>query len=40
VAWRPSDDGAEPEVAALGEREARAWREVKIGWERCDELWG
>jgi hypothetical protein len=28
------------EVAALGERKARAWREVNRGWERCGELWG
>jgi hypothetical protein len=27
--------GAESEVAVLGEREARAWREAKRGWERC-----
>jgi hypothetical protein len=27
-------------TAALGEREARAWREVKRGWERCGELRG
>jgi hypothetical protein len=27
-------------VVALGEREARAWREVKRGWERCGELRG
>jgi hypothetical protein len=27
------------EVAALGERKARAWREAKRGWERCGELW-
>jgi hypothetical protein len=27
-------------VVALGEREARAWREAKRGWERCGELWG
>jgi hypothetical protein len=25
VAWRPGDGGAEPEAAALGERETRAW---------------
>jgi hypothetical protein len=34
------DGGAEPEAAALGEREARAWREAKRGWEWCGELWG
>jgi hypothetical protein len=28
------------EVAALAEKKARAWREVKRGWERCGELWG
>jgi hypothetical protein len=28
------------EAAALGERKARAWREVKRDWERCSELWG
>jgi hypothetical protein len=28
------------EVAALGERKARVWREAKRGWERCGELWG
>jgi hypothetical protein len=38
--WRSSDGGAEPEAAALGEREARAWREAKRGWERCGELRG
>jgi hypothetical protein len=37
---KPSDGGAELEAAALGEREARAWRDVKRGWERCGELWG
>jgi hypothetical protein len=26
------------EAAALSERKARAWREAKRGWERCDEL--
>jgi hypothetical protein len=40
VAWRPGDGGAELEAAALGEREARAWREAKRGWERCGELRG
>jgi hypothetical protein len=40
VAWRLGDGGAEPEVAALGEREARAWREAKRSWERCGELRG
>jgi hypothetical protein len=40
VAWRPGDSSLEPEAAALGEREARAWREAKIGWERCGELLG
>jgi hypothetical protein len=40
VAWRPGDGGAELEAVALGEREARAWREAKIGWERCGELRG
>jgi hypothetical protein len=40
VAWRPGDSGAEPEAAALGEREARASREAKRGWERCGELRG
>jgi hypothetical protein len=38
VVRRPGDGSAEPEVAALGEREARAWREAKRGWERCGEL--
>jgi hypothetical protein len=38
VASRPGDGGAEPEAVALGEREARAWREAKRGWERCGEL--
>jgi hypothetical protein len=38
VAWRPGDGGAEPEVAALGESEAQAWREANRGWERCGEL--
>jgi hypothetical protein len=28
------------EVAALGERKARVWREAKRSWERCGELWG
>jgi hypothetical protein len=28
------------EAAALGERKARAWREVKRGWERRGKLWG
>jgi hypothetical protein len=28
------------ERAVLGEREARAWREAKRGWERCGELRG
>jgi hypothetical protein len=40
VAWRPGDGGAEPEAAALGEREARKWREAKRCWERCGELRG
>jgi hypothetical protein len=40
AAWRRGDGGAEPEVAALGESEARAWREAKRGWERCGELRG
>jgi hypothetical protein len=40
AAQRPSDGGAEPEVAALGGSEARAWREAKRGWERCDEVRG
>jgi hypothetical protein len=40
VAWRPGDGGAEPEAAALGGSEARAWREVKRGWERCGEVQG
>jgi hypothetical protein len=40
VAWRTGDGGAEPEAVALGEREARAWREAKRGWERCSELQG
>jgi hypothetical protein len=40
VAWRPGDGGAEPEVAALGGSEARAWREAKRGWERCGEVRG
>jgi hypothetical protein len=28
------------EVAALGERKARVWREAKRGWKRCGEPWG
>jgi hypothetical protein len=40
VAWRPGDCGAEPEAAALGGSEARAWREAKRGWERCGEVRG
>jgi hypothetical protein len=40
AAWRPGDGGAEPEAAALGGSEARAWREAKRGWERCGELRG
>jgi hypothetical protein len=40
AAWRPGDGGAEPEAAALDERETRAWREAKRGWERCGELRG
>jgi hypothetical protein len=40
ASWRLGDGGAEPEVAALGERKARAWREVKRSWERCGELRG
>jgi hypothetical protein len=40
AAWRPGDGGTEPEAAAPGEREARAWREAKRGWERCGELRG
>jgi hypothetical protein len=40
VAWRPGDDGAEPEAAALGESDARAWREEKREWERCGEARG
>jgi hypothetical protein len=27
------------EMVALGERKARAWREMKRGCERCGELW-
>jgi hypothetical protein len=34
------DGGTEPEAAALGGSEARAWREAKRGWERCGEVWG
>jgi hypothetical protein len=40
AAWRSGDGGAELEAAALGEREARAWREAKRGLERCVELRG
>jgi hypothetical protein len=40
VSWRPSHGGAEPKAAALRERKARAWREVKRGWERCGKLRG
>jgi hypothetical protein len=40
AAWRPGDGGAEPEAAALGGSEARAWREAKRGWERCGEVQG
>ncbi len=40
ASWRPGDGGAEPEAAALGERKARAWREAKIGRERCGERRG
>jgi hypothetical protein len=40
VAWRPGDGGAEPEAMALGESDARAWREEKGGWERCGEARG
>jgi hypothetical protein len=40
AAWRPGDGGAESEAAALGEREARPWREAKRGSERCGELRG
>jgi hypothetical protein len=40
AAWRPGDGGAEPEAAALGESDARAWREMKRGWERCGEVRG
>jgi hypothetical protein len=40
AAWRPGDGGAEPEAAALGGSEARAWREAKSGWERCGEVRG
>jgi hypothetical protein len=38
--WRPGDGSAEPQAVTLGEREARAWREAKRGWERCGELRG
>jgi hypothetical protein len=38
--WRPGDGSAEPEAAALGESDARAWREEKRGWERCGEARG
>jgi hypothetical protein len=40
AAWRPGDGGAEPEAAALGESDARAWREEKGGLERCGEARG
>jgi hypothetical protein len=40
VAWRPGNGGEEPEAAALGEREAQAWREAKRGWVGCSELRG
>jgi hypothetical protein len=36
ASWRPGDGDAEPEAAALGGSEARAWR----GWERCGEVRG
>jgi hypothetical protein len=39
AAWRLGDGGAEPE-AALGESDARVWRETKRGWERCGEVRG
>jgi hypothetical protein len=34
------DDGESSVVSVLGERKARAWRDVKRGWERCGELRG
>jgi hypothetical protein len=40
MVWRPGDGGAEQEATALGGSEARAWREVKRGWERCGEVRG
>jgi hypothetical protein len=40
AAWRPGDGGVEPEAAALGGSDARAWREEKRGWERCGEVRG
>jgi hypothetical protein len=40
ASWKSGDSSAEPDVAALGERKARAWREAKRGWERCGELRG
>jgi hypothetical protein len=38
--WRPGDGGAEPEAAAFGGSDARAWKEEKRGWERCGEVRG
>jgi hypothetical protein len=40
AAWRLGDGSAEPEAAALGESDARAWREEKRAWERCGEARG
>jgi hypothetical protein len=37
IVWRPSDDGEEAAVVALGGGRACEWREEKESGERCGE---